>query len=211
MGLTVVCVYRPGGGFSYDYVIRLRDGVREHSYIHDRFVCLSTQKLRNVETIQLKHHWPGYWSKLELFRPGLFSGRVAYLDLDTMIVGDISDIIADDSEFGCGTNWKGGGTEINSSFMTWDADKDFSCLYTKFDPVVIPQYEKSWKRWGDQGFIQDNLPVPFTSLYEKYPGRIVSYKETVLKLGKVPREADMVVFHGKPRPAAINWTLPARA
>lgn len=210
-GLTVACVYRPGGGFSDDYVYRLRDGVEKHSYVHDRFVCLTNQKLKGIETVPFKQNWQGWWSKLELFRPGLFSGRVAYFDLDTMIIGGISDLITDESDFISLTNWKGSGTHVNSGVMSWNADLDFGRVYAEFHPRMISAYEQSWEKWGDQAFIQERLPVPFASYNEKYPERIVSYKLHVRKLGKVPKAASAVAFHGKPRPAAIDWKLPERA
>ena len=49
-----------------------------------QFHCLSNVKLP-IATIQLKHNWIGWWSKVELFRPNLFSGPVFYLDLDIII------------------------------------------------------------------------------------------------------------------------------
>lgn len=36
---------------------------------------------------------PGFWNKVELFRPGLWSGPVLFLDLDTVITGDLAPII----------------------------------------------------------------------------------------------------------------------
>lgn len=209
-GLTVACVYRPGGGFTDEYVFRLRDGLEKHSYVHDRFVCLTNQRLKGIETAPLINNWIGWWSKLELFRKGLFSGRVAYFDLDTMIVGDISDLISDPHDFICLTNWKGNGTHVGSGVMGWNADLDFSYIYAAFHPRVIPEYEKGWEKWGDQGFVQSHLRIPFASYNEFYPGRIVSYKYHVRRQGFVPEGASVVCFHGKPRPADIGWTLPER-
>lgn len=39
-----------------------------------------------------QNSWPGWWSKIELFRPGLFpeGAKVLYLDLDTLIVGGLA-------------------------------------------------------------------------------------------------------------------------
>lgn len=210
-GLTVACVYRPGNGFSEDYVYRLKDSVTKYSWMHDRFVCLTNQKLDRVECIPFKQNWIGWWSKLELFRPGLFSGRVAYFDLDTMIVGDISDLISDPSDFIAIKNWKYESGYMGSGVMGWNADLDFSRIYQEFSPRLAFEYEQSMERWGDQAWIQERLPVPYATYDERYPGRIVSYKGVVRKLGYVPRETSVVAFHGRPRPASINWTLPARA
>ena len=188
----------------------MRDAVEKHSYVHDRFVCITNQKLKNVETVPFTRNWPGWWSKLELFRAGLFERRVAYFDLDTMLISDISDLISAPQDFICITNWKGSGTHVNSGMMCWNANLDFSRIYTEFHPRAIPEYEKRWERWGDQGFIQDQLRVPFASYNELYPGRIVSYKWHIRRQGFVPKEASVVAFHGKPRPLDVGWKLPER-
>nr|WP_145924153.1 hypothetical protein [Halomonas elongata] len=39
----------------------------------------------------LAHGWPGWWSKLELFRP--HGGDLLYLDLDTVVRGDLQPLI----------------------------------------------------------------------------------------------------------------------
>jgi hypothetical protein len=56
-----------------------------------RFVCLSNQSIPGVEVLPLEQDWPGWWSKMELFRLEL--GPVLYLDLDTVIVGSLAQIM----------------------------------------------------------------------------------------------------------------------
>lgn len=206
--LTIACVYKPGGGFSDEYVHRLRAGTQEFCRREHRFVCLTTQKLKGIECVPLVNHWQGWWNKIELFRRGLFDGPVAYFDLDTIFVDDITDMVVTPFEFVCGTNWKGHGSEINSATMMWDGRVDFSYIYDAYHPGLNERYEQDWRRWGDQGFIQDHLRVPFTSLNELFPGRVVSYKWHVKSSGQVPPAASIVCFHGKPRPHQINWALP---
>lgn len=48
--------------------------------------CSSVQLL-GVELLPLVHRWPGWWSKLNLFEPGVLSGNVLYLDLDVVVCG----------------------------------------------------------------------------------------------------------------------------
>jgi hypothetical protein len=206
--LTIASVYRPGGGFNGDYVFRLRDGFKQFCRVPHRFVCLTNQVLSGIERVPLRHNWVGYWSKVELFRPGLFNGPVCYCDLDAMIIGDISDMVQHPYEFVCGTNWKGSADHINSAFMCWDGREDFSYIYDAYDPRVNEEYEQTWEKWGDQGFIQEHLRVKFTSLNELFPGRIVSYKINVRPAGKVPEGASICMFHGRPRPHQLNWELP---
>lgn len=206
--LTIACVYKPGNGLGGDYVFRLREGFKKHCRKPHRFVCLTNQVLSGVERIPLKHGWTGYWNKIELFRPGLFEGPVCYCDLDAMIVRDITDMVEHPYEFVCGTNWKGSADHINSAFMCWDGRTDFSQIYDTYSPSINEQYEQDWRSWGDQGFIQDHLPVRFTSLNELFPGRIASYKIDVRPANKVPEDTSIVMFHGRPRPHQLNWKLP---
>ena len=212
-GLTVACVYKPGGGFSDDYVYRMRDSLAQYSKAHSRFVCLTHQKLRDIECVPFTRHAVGWWNKLELFRPGLFNGPVAYFDLDTMFVSDITDILSERHTFACTTDWLGRGTTVNSTMMLWDPRfADFSRIFSAPTQGDEEKYSKGWERWGDQGRIQDHLPVPFQSLNPRWPGRIVSYKIHVrgLQHGRpdaIPPGASVVCFHGNPRPHKINWKL----
>lgn len=202
--LTVACVYRPGGGFDDSYVYKLRDAFGRHLHVPHRFVCLTNRPL-TVDRIPLERRWPGWWSKLELFRAGLFSGPVFYTDLDTVIVSDVTDIATAAYDFACGTNWKGCGTHISSAVMAWDGRTDLSNIYQSFDLAAVERYEQSWERWGDQGWIQDHLNRPFKCLLKRWPNRIVHTKTHVWKgrhatNAPAPKDASIVCFSGRPRP-----------
>lgn len=49
-----------------------------------------------VNCIELQHGWPGWWSKMELFRPDIDVPDMLYFDLDTMILGDIEPLLEED-------------------------------------------------------------------------------------------------------------------
>ena len=57
--------------------------------------CLTNDMQADVpgKKIELIHNWPGWWSKVELFRPDLPCGRTLYLDLDTYIVSSLQSIL----------------------------------------------------------------------------------------------------------------------
>ena len=85
-----------------------------------RFVCLTNvpdEFDETMEVIPLKHNWKGWWSKLELFRPGVFEDgdRVFYLDLDSVIVQSLIPFFEFDADIAImksldvkrfGTQWK---------------------------------------------------------------------------------------------------------
>lgn len=200
MELTVACVLRSGGDFTVDYVVRMRDAIAER-LPQARFVCLSDVKVP-CERIRLERGMRGWWSKIELFRAGLFSGRVLYFDLDTMFVGALDDIAAYPHRFTAGYDWliPGG---LNSGFMAWEGD--YSHLYNEFEPKHLTEYAREMRRWGDQAYIGEHVGRPVESTHLLFPGQFVSFKRHC-KHG-VPADARVVLFHGKPRPADIGWRL----
>ena len=92
-GLTVACVLRSGGDFDPQWVRALQVGVSEYLPPPHRFVCLSDVPVP-CERVSLEHSWPGWWAKMEAFGLPAEYGRVLYLDLDTLPVGDMSGLAA---------------------------------------------------------------------------------------------------------------------
>jgi hypothetical protein len=99
--LTVACVFVQGEyPYTLDYVINLRAMCQRFVGRTFRFVCLTDQPglvkvLTGVEAIAIEK-LPGLapWSKLRLFDPAVgLTGRVLYLDLDSLLVNDLADII----------------------------------------------------------------------------------------------------------------------
>ena len=208
--LTVVSVYKPGGGFSDDYVTRLRDGVKEFCSAPHKFVCLTNKNLEGIECIPLLENRVGYWNKLEVFRKGLFAGPVVYLDLDTIIINDVTDVLTFPHRFTAGYNFKRKHVgSMASWFMAFDGRDDYSYLFDGYRTGTPEEYEQGWARWGDQGYTQDHLQREWTSIDELFPGRCASYKWEIRQSGKIPTGVSFVVFHGKPRPHQVNWELPS--
>ena len=206
--LNIACVYKPGGGFTDDYVKRLRDNVGDYCDVAHRFFCITNKRFTDIETIPFKKNRIGYWNKLEVFRRGLFDGPVIYLDLDTLIVDDVTDIFTYNHEFTTGHNWKGEpGGYLASWFLAFDGREDYQYLFDSFDGNVEP-YEQDWACWGDQGHVQKHLRRSWTPLHRLFPGCAASYKWVVKPQGKIPDGVKFVAFHGRPRPHQVNWTLP---
>lgn len=197
MTLTVACVLRSGGPYTPAYVQRIRRRVCEHLTAPHNFVCLTDLPVNGVDTVPLAHKWPGYWSKIELFRPGLFTGRVLYFDLDTDIVGSLDDLARFDGRFAMVHDWT---EDIGASpVMAWDADRlNVADVYEPF--ARNPTGAMASAR-GDQDWISNSLP--WKSLRGLYPGQIVSrWLECV---EEVPEGARVVCWHGTPRPHEIDW------
>lgn len=111
--LTVACVWVKGPvPYTADYVVRLERMVRAHLSRPFRFVCLTDQRaaLSEHAHIHIKKiggllgnvpdNGAGYWNKLRLFDPWVsLTGRVLYLDLDTLVVGSLDPIVDYPSPF----------------------------------------------------------------------------------------------------------------
>ena len=201
--LTVACVLAKGDKTGPDagperfrqvHVERLKDMVERFLDRDHRFVCLTNMpRIEGVIDIPLSHRWAGWWSKIELFRPGLFNDRVLYFDLDVTIVGKLDEIVYKWPAFWALRNYQNIG--LNSSVMMWDPPAGEN-IYKNF---VYRQRDKI--RGGDQKWISAQMPeaMCFSRLW--FP----SYKHHVLPNGgRVNKEAKAVIFHGRPRPWEIE-------
>lgn len=193
----VACVLHvPENGrcdYNADYVMRLRNMVARHLKANHEFVCLSNVDVP-VKRIPLKHGWRGWWSKLELFRPDIKADRILYIDLDTVITGNLSEI-ADINEF----------TMIEGFRNNADKRRRGSGL------MMLTDRRPVWDAWakspeahvekignkGDQHFIG---PFSKGCWQHALPGQVVSYKHDVRDRDELPNDARVVCFHGKPRP-----------
>src|SRR4051812_7051182 len=84
--LNVVCVLKspdnPHLRYDPSWVQKLQRGVARNLTIPHSFTCLSDIPIPDVHVEPLRHNWMQYWSKIEMFRPGLFSGPTLYFDID---------------------------------------------------------------------------------------------------------------------------------
>ena len=208
--LTVACVLSTGPKRIYDgsHVARLMRQVAGNLSAPYRFVCLTDsilslpvpnakERMPACQTIPLKYGWsdvrdrmPGWWAKIELFRPGLFTGRVLYLDLDVTVVGSLDQIANHPSPFAAIKDWQR--PTINSSVMAWDAG-EMDGIYTNFTPSVMERLA------GDQDWISEQIPNA-----ETFPAKwCPSYRQSIRKFG-VNGETKVVVYNGFPK----SWDLP---
>lgn len=197
--ITVACVLRPGGDFDARWVRALQAGVERHLSLEHRFVCLTDAPIEGVIHQYLLHDWPGWWSKMELFRPGLFRGRVLYLDLDTLIVGALDGVAGYDGSFAMLSDFykperpQSGVMAFRPSDVTRGIWETFSA-----DPESAMRDYRGDGEWLAAHTEPDRLQ-------DAFPGQIVSLK--VHARDAVPDGARLVCGHGDPRfsDAAAGW------
>jgi hypothetical protein len=199
--LTVACL-KWGTRYSPAYVNILHDMVRRHLTLSHRFVCLTDDPAGlNCEAMPIVPNLPTWWGKLTLFRHPI-PGRVLFLDLDTVIVGNIDGFAAYDGPF-CVVRPFYRDWGFNSSIMSIAAGFGHH-IWDRF--AVNPQAaidrcrREADPRWnlGDQRWIE--LTVERADWWQDVlPGQLASYKVHCGN-GLPPPDARIVCFHGKPDP-----------
>jgi hypothetical protein len=142
-------------------VIKLKKGFQNFLSIDHEFVCLSDQAIPGINTIPLIGETPTWWAKLELFRPGLFSGPVFYCDLDMVICNTLDELITPCLDKNFLMLGKSPDQYAGSGLLFWNGD--YSYLWNKYceNPG---QYRKKYSKkpwYGDQAFIQDNVKFQY--------------------------------------------------
>jgi hypothetical protein len=179
--LTVACVLSPGPTYNLSHVERLEKMVAQHMRQPYRFVCVDDSQ------------FPRWFAKIDLWRPGRFTGRVLYLDLDVTVVGNLDDLANHLAHFVIIKNFKevkeSPKAKFNSSVMAWNASPETDHLFSEFTPDDM--------KLGDQDYISERMPDVAT-----FPEDwCVSYKvQKIAKLKTLPRDARVVCYHGKPKP-----------
>lgn len=206
---TIALVLKTGGWknagavteYGPQHVQWLARQIRSHLRgIDHQVVCLSDVDVPGVTTIPLRHNFPGWWSKMELFAHDL--GRCLYLDLDTVIVGSLKDLatapVHEDEFFILSSMFKKANT-CNSGVMIWNGNhRDLYEAFIRDAEGNMKKYTTS-RRWGDQGFLQDHLGE-WDWIQSAFPGQIVSAKVDLEFKKDPPRGTRVVCFHGQPKP-----------
>jgi hypothetical protein len=202
---TVACVLRSGGIYTPEWVRKLHKGLQKHTMLPFRFRCLTDwpdeTALPEPWVVPLAHHWPKWWSKMELFRPGVFEGPVLYLDLDTLVVGDWTDLGAHRTSFAMISDFYQHDL-YESGVMAWEPSPSTAQLYEGFEREAgnnMATYRM------DGRYIRENIRERPERLNRTFEGQVVSLK--VHARVRPPHGARLVCAHGKPKfhdPAA-GW------
>lgn len=197
--ITVACVLRSGGDFNPLHVAVLHRAVDKHLQAPHQFRVLTDYDLVVEPSIKLIEPWPKWWAKLELFRPGVFSGPVLYFDLDTVLVGSIDELAGYRGPLAMLSDFLKP-SRRQSGIMAWTPSEATEALWRSF--AMNPAHHMQVHP-GDGQFLNAYVDRA-DCLQSLFRGQIVSYKRHVRKLGRVPSCARVVCFHGQPRP----WTTP---
>lgn len=197
---TIVLVLRSGGDFGMRDVELITRHIRGkwQSSIMPRIICLwdkasMTYELGNITYIPLTNQEPGTWSRIQLYSPEMEQYRpFLYVDLDTAIIESIErvfDLVKDPSMF------------ITLEDL-WERGRLATGLV--WFPANSKKIKKVWDNYkGKTGFRMDAYlrSVVQPDLYwQMITAHIHDFKPKTGKLlSQVPKGAEIVCFHGKPR------------
>lgn len=191
--IRIATVLRSGGEYRPEHVAALRDQCLRHAPPH-QFVCLTDLHGHlDCLTVALQHDWPGWWSKMEVFR---LPGPVLYLDLDTVLRQDIGPIIelARRDRFVVLRDFYRGRVQLNamqSAMMFWPGD--MSHLYREF--AAEPRFYVG----GDQEWLEQHFAGEFAFWQDIAPRTIGSWKAS-----ERTENERVIIFHGRPRPWEVD-------
>lgn len=212
----IVTVLRSGGDFDMSHVHALFRNLQRSLTIPFEFSVLTDCSGAMEEWyIPFRYKWPGWWSKLELFRPFLFNDddRIVYIDLDTVFVGNINWIFDFSGEFMILRDFNKL-RQWATGLMAWEGQPS-AIPYTYF--LNSPMAHMCSSPGGDQRFLMGCLQEKIDYQYwqDQFPGRVVSYKKHVLlREDSLPPQDSVICFHGQPRPwnvKGVGWIEEARA
>lgn len=192
--MVIACVLRSGGVYTPEYVWALKRGLKRTTPAGSyTFAVLSDADCFGLEGHRLTTSWHRWWSKFELFRPGLFTEPVLYMDLDTLVTGDLTPLL----------QWRGdiallrdfyAPTRGQSGVMLWTPGPHTDAVWETFsqDPTWWMQHYR-----GD-GEVLDSMFPNAPRVQDLFPEQVVSFK--VHARGGPPPAARLVCFHGLPKP-----------
>lgn len=162
-------------------------------------MVLSDVTVDGVATIPLCDHWRGWWSKMELFGPDVEPRPTLFLDLDTVLVGDCTELIASlrGVPFAILRDVYRGRTDpraMQSSVMYWE--RDMRWLFDGFAKeaeTIIDTLR------GDQDYLERALSAEPVRYLQDISPCFASYKADIQRRGLRPSDR-VIVFHGRPRP-----------
>jgi hypothetical protein len=163
----------------------LRDGLSRHLTEQVQFRVFTEQSIpKGLD---------GWWGKLALFRKGTFAPdeRVVYVDLDTVMVGNVDFLARYAGPFAMLRDFYHP-LHLASGVMAWRGD-ECAEIWSNWLALGCPRAPR-----GDQQVIEMLFPQAAV-LQDAFPEKIISWKAHC-RNGRPSENASVVCFHGEPRP-----------
>lgn len=201
----IVCCVNAGNyqGRGKEYVENLHRMVRENSTAGLDFWCFTDYNQAYAEGISkkpFKHEFlKGWWQKVALFEKDVFpeGERIVFFDLDTLIIGNIDDLLGYTGFFSMLAPFRKGQMK-QSGVMAWKHGTVCQ-IWDMFKMLRFPMTGNGDQEWIGNQISTANL---FQSLF---PDMFVSYK---INKKQFPDKASIVLFHKNPKPHECkDWVM----
>tara|TARA_R110000796_G_scaffold118532_1_gene232273 strand:+ start:507 stop:1187 length:681 start_codon:yes stop_codon:yes gene_type:complete len=196
--IDIVCL-KWGNKFGPEYVNNLYSSIQRNTTTPFRFHCFtedSTDLLPDVIIQELPELGvDGWWNKIYLFNDKLpfeIGAPIMFIDLDTLITGNIDHIINYNLKTMIGLENFYRGT-FASGLLMWRHGA-MSLAWDTF--ARDPQLQINQTTDGDQEYTAKFLPTATEYFQDLFPNQIYSYKQSCSK--GLPPEARIVCYHGTP-------------
>ncbi|KAL3669533.1 hypothetical protein V7S43_004920 [Phytophthora oleae] len=224
-GVTVVCV-KWGMKYGPEYVNKLYNSVMRNSTgLQVAFACLTDSAEgidphENLNILELDDGWKGWWNKCQLFSSvtltklrALGHGKCFYLDLDTVVVGSMVDLLTWTPPLGVlallktdqmANEQREGG--FNSSVVAWRVDEEttslqfiYSFLQTHF--ATVSKYIFKFDHWLEMAHREACF------LEDVFTDQIFEYRSIRGETIAPPPNAAIICFPLLPKPhqASVPW------
>lgn len=220
--IAVVCVLKSGGTVPRNYRPRhveiLRNAVRRNLSpdIRYHFVCLSdiNPELDGVNWIPLAETWSGCWSKINLYKHGLFDdisrevgeeiNRILFFDLDLVICGNIDGFARYDGEVAFELQYVPVEPRLSTSIMSisraWHDIKaeEIFWHFSTHSEIMMQTHEKTGR---DESYLRQ-----FVNGYCHYwqhlcEGQLISWDKHYRNSGgQIPDSVRIINFGGAIKP-----------
>jgi hypothetical protein len=207
--IQVVCV-KWGTLYSADYVNKLHNGLRRNTLQNFKFTCFTENQKgidHEINCRTLPHReLRGWWNKVFLFSSEVgIKDRILYFDLDTVIVGNLDEIMNFNGTFAAlrRLGKQRGFGSFGSGVMSWQGGWGHN-IWEKFKEKMS---ENQTKKGGDQAFLSKVIRPEHVTLWQEWlkDSKIIGYKKDCRSNNnKIPTGTNVVCFHGNPRPHEIQ-------
>lgn len=180
-----------------EYVYRLKRSLEGNTTVPFSFFCLTNESLPGIETIPIGES--GTWAKMELCGPSI-KGRVYYLDIDTVLTGNVDFFLNTDTSFFC----KNSNGQRRTSLMSLDQEeRDLVWDFWTFSSNRIIS------NFRGEGAVYDfvsNIMIP--DIQKIHPGKVVNISEENEYC--IPLGCKMITFSNGLHPKNLDDTNPIK-
>ena len=195
-----------------EYVRKLRD------MVHKRvpglpFICFTDREIPGVVTRYLPPWLPGWWGKIYTCASSNFplGSRVFVMDLDTVIVGPLDDILAVPLDKPVFIREAWFNQHAGSGLFAFETSRDTARIWQDFPHGYVggppfPHPSGTLKGTDEHWFHHYIYPDGWRSWGEVVPGQVLNYKADLhqANLAPLPPDARVIYFDGEPRPHAVD-------